>query len=160
MKNFEYAARDGNGIKRVGLFQANSEQEVLHTWGISGSPRFRSRSWGGTGKEKDKHRLRKRIKSEEMANFCWQLNTMLEGGIPITEAADTIAEDIDNEVLQKTLKWIVEKMKTGEAFSDSLAEFPKIFNPVFRAMILAGETGGSLPWCCSGWASISTTRTP
>jgi type IV pilus assembly protein PilC len=36
-------------------------------------------------------------------------------------------------------------MKTGETFSDALVDFPKIFNPLFRAMILAGETGGTLP---------------
>lgn len=88
---------------------------------------------------------KKRIKSADLAAFCWQLTTMLEGGISITIALDTIAEDIENLQLQHVLQQVSEKMKKGMPFSDSVSEFPKVFNQLFCAMILAGETGGTLP---------------
>jgi type IV pilus assembly protein PilC len=70
---------------------------------------------------------------------------MVEGGIPITTALDTITEDIENTQLQEILQHVSKKMQKGETFSDSLAEFPKVFNRLSCAMILAGETGGTLP---------------
>ena len=88
---------------------------------------------------------KKRVKSSDLAAFCWQMTTMLEGGIPITTALDTIGEDIENLQLQQILKQVSEKIKKGTTFSDSIAEFPKVFSQLFRAMILAGETGGTLP---------------
>jgi len=73
------------------------------------------------------------------------LTTMVEGGITITAALETIAEDVENVCLREILQHVVEKMQKGETFSDSLAEFPNVFNHLSCALILAGETGGNLP---------------
>lgn len=88
---------------------------------------------------------RRRVKSSELAALCWQLTTMVEGGIPITTTLDTISEDIENLYLQEILQQILEKMERGETLSDSMSEFPKVFNRLSCAMVLAGETGGTLP---------------
>ncbi len=88
---------------------------------------------------------RKRIKSADMAALCWQLNTMTEGGIPITTALQAISEDIENLHLQEVLQQILEKVQKGQTLSESISEFPKVFNQLACAMILAGETGGNLP---------------
>ena len=69
---------------------------------------------------------------------------MLEGGIPITTAIDTISEDTDNLQLQQVLQQISNKVKKGQPFSECAAEFPKIFNKLSCAILLAGETGGNL----------------
>jgi type IV pilus assembly protein PilC len=69
---------------------------------------------------------------------------MLEGGIPITTALDIIGEDTDNTQLQGILKQISEKVKKGQPVSECIAEYPKVFNRLSCAMILAGETGGNL----------------
>ncbi len=42
------------------------------------------------------------------------------------------------------LRHISEKVKKGRSFSDGVAEFPKIFNNLSCALILAGETGGNM----------------
>ena len=88
---------------------------------------------------------RRRIKSADMAALCWQLNTMTEGGIPITTALQAISEDIENLHLQEILQQILEKVQKGQTLSESISEFPKVFNQLACAMILAGETGGNLP---------------
>jgi len=69
---------------------------------------------------------------------------MLEGGIPITTALDTIGEDTDNLQFQRILNQLSEKVKRGQPFSESVAEYPKIFNHLSCALILAGETGGNI----------------
>ena len=149
MKNFEYACRDADGARRAGLCQADSEQDVLMWLRDQGLTPIEVNPAGSQkprkSKEKSAAGRRKRIKSEHLASFCWQLTTMIEGGVPIADAIDTIAQDIENPSLQRTLKQICDKMKSGETFADSVAEFPKVFNPLARAMIVAGEAGGSLP---------------
>ena len=96
------------------------------------------------GKKTKQVTIGQRIKSSELAALCWQLTTMVEGGIPIISAIDTISEDIDNTQLQKLLHQVSEEMQGGEPFSDSLARFPKAFNNLSIAMILAGESSGNL----------------
>jgi len=97
------------------------------------------------GAPKPRHKAhRKRIKSADLAALCWQLATMLEGGIPITTALDIIGDDTDNAQLQSILNQIAEKIKKGQPVSECIADYPKVFNRLCCAMVLAGETGGNL----------------
>jgi type IV pilus assembly protein PilC len=70
---------------------------------------------------------------------------MLESGVPVATALGTIAEDIENARLQQIIKEILEKVNKGEPFSSGVAEYPKVFNKLTNAMIMAGETSGNLP---------------
>jgi type IV pilus assembly protein PilC len=145
MKNFSYRARDLNGAERTGQKRAESVEGV-YAW-LNGhgliplevAPAFYS------AKLKGPAFVLKRPKHSDMASFCWQLSTMLEGGVTVTEAIETIAEDIDNAAFKYTILEVSERIKRGESFSDSAAEFSEVFNRLFCAMILAGETSGSLP---------------
>jgi type IV pilus assembly protein PilC len=143
MRVFRYIARDATGQRHEGVRVAGVHQEVL-TWlrqqeltPVAVAPAEQGKARGP--------RRRHRIKSAEMSAFCWQLTTMIEGGVPITSAIDTIAEDIDNSLLTRTLGHISERMQKGETFSASAGHHPKVFNQLFCAMILAGETAGTLP---------------
>jgi type IV pilus assembly protein PilC len=145
MKSYAYVARDLGGERREGLRQAISSNEIL-TWlrEQSFTPVFVNEISVTAGRTRRAPR-RRRVKSADLSAFCWQLTTMVEGGIPITTALDTIAEDIENLQLRQALQQILEKVQRGESFSDSVSKFPNIFNKLFCAMILAGETGGNLP---------------
>ena len=69
---------------------------------------------------------------------------MIEGGVPLIEAIDTIADDIDHVHFQQTLQSVSEKMKRGLPFADSVSGHPKVFDRLFCSMVLAGESGGVL----------------
>jgi type IV pilus assembly protein PilC len=144
MKSYKYVARDSKGTQKRGLTQAASSTDVLSHLQeqgytpisvdeISAGPSKRPRTSHG-----------KHIKSAELSALCWQLTNMIEGGIPITAALDMIAEDTDNSYLQQILGQISEKVKKGQSFSDGIAEFPKVFNRLAYALVLAGETGGNM----------------
>jgi len=144
MKSFVYIARDSAGGRRQGLKQGGSRHDVrawLHGQGLVPlEVKPADLPVAVEGK-----RAVRNPKAMEIASFCWQLATMIEGGVAITEAVDTIAEDIDNVYFSQVLAHISERIKRGESFSSSVAEFPRIFNKLFRAMILVGESGGALP---------------
>jgi type IV pilus assembly protein PilC len=89
-------------------------------------------------------RGKKRIKSALLSEFCWQVATMIEGGVPLTEAISTVAEDMDHPLFKDALETIADKMEKGQAFSECVAEYPKIFDRLFYSMIVAGESGGAM----------------
>jgi type II secretory pathway component PulF len=49
-----------------------------------------------------------------------------------------------NPRLKGVLKRIVERINQGDQFHETLKEFPKVFNDLYRAMVRAGEESGSL----------------
>ena len=146
MKRFIYIARDSSGGRKEGHMQAPSANDVVNWLREQDfTPISIKESTAKVAKQKKPKGRKKRIKSGELAALCWQLNTMTEGGIAITSALHAISEDIENLALQEILKQIVEKVERGQTLSDSIAEYPKVFNQLSCAMILAGETSGNLP---------------
>jgi type IV pilus assembly protein PilC len=144
MKSYRYIVRDSSGQRREGFKEAASSNDLLGRLREQG---FTPVSVNEIAVDTEKNRrttLRKRIKSADLAALCWQLTTMVEGGIAVPTALETISEDIENLQLRKILKQILEKMLKGETFSSSVSEYPKVFNRLACAMILAGETGGNL----------------
>jgi len=145
MKSYRYIARDESGVRKEGLKQANSSNDVLSWIRQQGlTPVSLSEMISSGAKKSQQSHLRKHIKSSELSALCWQLTTMVEGGIPITTALGIVAEDIENLQLQQILRQVLEKMEKGRSFSDSISEFPKVFNHLSVALIMAGETGGNL----------------
>jgi len=145
MKNYGYVARDLAGAQKKGVAQAANSNEVLNQLREQGLTPISVKEVTKKGTKKVRHKgRRKRIKSADLAALCWQLSTMLEGGIPITTALDIIGDDTDNAQLQSILKQICEKVKKGQPVSECIAEYPKVFNRLSCAMILAGETGGNI----------------
>ncbi len=146
MKNFKYVARDSSGARKEGSLQAPSANDVVNWLREKGFIPI-SITEGKVKKAKQKQRKgrKKRIKSAELAALCWQLNTMTEGGIAITSALQAISEDIENLRLQEILQEILEKVQKGQTLSDSISAYPKVFNQMSCALLLAGETSGNLP---------------
>jgi len=146
MKSYGYVARDSKGVQKKGLAQAGSSTEVLNQLREQGfTPISVKEVAQRTAKKTQQPRgRRKRIKSGDLAALCWQLATMLQGGIPITTALDIIGEDTDNLQLRMILQQLSEKVKKGQPFSESVAEFPKVFNRLSCAMVMAGETSGNI----------------
>jgi type IV pilus assembly protein PilC len=147
MNTFKYIARDTDGQRVEGTRQGDSPNEVLG-WlrehgltavGVDVLPA------GGDAAPRRVRGRKRRIKSSDLAAVCWQLTTMLEGGVPIATAVGTIADDIENLRLRDVLRQIQEKMEKGEPFSEGIAKFPRVFNNLCCAIAVAGETGGNLP---------------
>jgi len=158
MPSYKYVARDNSGVRRVGFLEAAYPQDVVSWLREKGfTPITVNEMTARIGETRPAPR-RRRIKTADLAAFCWQLCTMVEGGIPITSALDTIAEDIENLQLQQILQQVSEKVKKGQTFSEGIAEFPKVFNQLFCALVLAGETGGTLPMALQRLAEYLNNR--
>ncbi len=145
MKTFKYCACDTSGSRKDGLTQANSANDVIGWLRERGFTPVSVQEIVETVRQAPKKQRRRRIKSADVAALCWQLTTMVEGGIPITTAIETISSDIENLHLQEVLQRILDKMRGGENFSGGIKDFPNVFDQLSRAIVLAGETSGNLP---------------
>jgi type IV pilus assembly protein PilC len=144
MKTYRYVVRDSSGAQKKGLTQAASSTDVISHLRERGFTPISIDEITVSATKSRRVNHRKRIKSAELSALCWQLTTMVEGGIPITVALDTIAEDTENSNLQQILQHLSDKVKKGQSLSSSISEFPKVFNQLSCALIVAGETSGNL----------------
>jgi type IV pilus assembly protein PilC len=55
-----------------------------------------------------------------------------------------LEEQAENDKLKETLAAVREDIEAGLLLSDALGRHPKVFNPLYTAMVRAGETGGVL----------------
>ncbi len=143
MKSFTYVARDTRGARRDGMLAANSANEALEI--------LRQKQLTPVGIQEtvvrnpaERKATGGRVKSADLSAVCWQLSTMLEGGMSITTALDIVGEDADNLQLRQILEQARARVSEGRLLSDGFTGFPKIFGQLAIAIIAAGETSGDL----------------
>ena len=88
--------------------------------------------------------LVKRVKAAELTVMTRQLSTMVSSGMTLLRAFYVLEEQIENKILKETIGEVREDIEAGLSFSDALAQHPKIFSPLYVAMVRAGEAGGVL----------------
>ena len=79
-----------------------------------------------------------------LTRFAENLSTLIAGGLPITQALDTVADIIGNNSYKAVIHEAKEEVKRGEPISVVLSRSPDLFPPVFTQMVLVGERTGSL----------------
>lgn len=140
-----YVARDTAGSRREGVVQAHSSNDALATLSQRGlTPTSIEQTFAQKQRKNRKATGKSRIKSAEMAALCWQLSTMVNGGMAITSAIEIVAGDTGNLQLKSILHRILINVSEGRPLSDGLKEFPQVFSNLSVAIILAGESSGNL----------------
>ena len=84
----------------------------------------------------------KKVTTEDIAIFCKQLAVMLSAGVPVTRALATLSKQCANPRLGNILDEVSKSVEGGTPLSDAFAQYPKVFSPLFIAMVQSGETGG------------------
>jgi type IV pilus assembly protein PilC len=88
--------------------------------------------------------LIKRVKAAELTVMTRQLATMISSGMTLLRAFYVLEEQIENKLLRDTVAAVREDIESGISFSEALNKHPKVFNPLYVAMVRAGEAGGVL----------------
>ncbi len=85
-----------------------------------------------------------RVKVDEMAMFTKQFATMLEAGLPLMDALNTLYIQTKNRTLRKTIGKIAEDLEGGYTLADAMRKHKKVFPDLYVNMVEAGEKGGAL----------------
>jgi type IV pilus assembly protein PilC len=142
MVTYAYQARDASGKSVNGLVEAPDQQTAANIL-ISRNLMVVVLKPGSSRKNGIK-RQQGRVKSQELVVFTRQLATMMDAGLPLVQSLTALEEQTDSKSFKPILRHITEKVEQGDAFSQALAQHPKVFTKLFVSMVEAGETGGLL----------------
>lgn len=142
MTVYRFTGRTMQGVLEKGIIEASSKQlavKKLRDKGIN--PRQIEESKSILHKDLI---IGKAMKNEDFVIYCRQFATLIRAGISIVEATHILAEQTKSKGLKKALVSVEEDLRSGVAFSDTAAKFPKIFPVLFVNMMKAGEATGNL----------------
>ena len=84
------------------------------------------------------------INSDEIVSFTRQLATMLKAGLPLIQSLDVAAESSDKAHIKAFIMSLRNEVAAGHTFSDSLRNYPNIFDNLYCNLVSAGEISGTL----------------
>lgn len=144
MNRFNYKAKDKAGRLVKGEVEAaniNAAAKLVRSKGlfvITISPKMSSPlAFIGIGKKKDK------VTPSDISTFTRQLSTMINAGLPITEAL-LILRSQSKKTMQSIVAQLLADVEAGESFSSALSKHPQIFGKTYIALVKSGEVGGVL----------------
>jgi type IV pilus assembly protein PilC len=140
---FAYKAVDGSGIPMKGEIAGASEVAVrdeLKGRGLTVMDLKQKKN----ALQADLKLFGARIKPQELTVMTRQLSTMIASGMTLLRAFYVMEEQVENDKLRETITAVREDIESGQSFSEALSKHPKVFNPLYVAMIRAGEAGGVL----------------
>jgi len=76
--------------------------------------------------------------------FTRQLSSMLSSGLTLMQGLLILKDQINDPSLKGVLEGLVEDVEEGKMFSQGLQKYPKVFDPLYVALIKAGESSGFL----------------
>lgn len=85
-----------------------------------------------------------RVSSKNLVIFTRQLATMMNAGLPLTQALDTSVQQTSDKTLKSIISTVLNEVNGGAPLSDSIAKYPNVFNNVYIALVKSGETSGTL----------------
>ena len=85
-----------------------------------------------------------RVRAKDRVLFARQLSTLINAGLPLIQALESVNNQTTSKPLKTILTRIVSYIEGGQSFAGSLSEFPETFNKVFINLIAAGEASGTL----------------
>ncbi|TFW32310.1 type II secretion system F family protein [Massilia horti] len=80
-----------------------------------------------------------------LALFCQELMALLESGLALLEAMETLAEKEARPETRRVLEQVAARLREGHPLSFALAESSTVFPPLFTATVRASESSGALP---------------
>ena len=84
------------------------------------------------------------IKRSDLINFCFHLEQLTSAGVPLTEGLTDLRDSTENPRFKEVMSGVIESIQGGQNLSQSLAIYPDVFDPVFSALIRAGESTGRM----------------
>ncbi len=95
-------------------------------------------------KESAQIQIIKRVKLVEKVNFTKHLATMLNAGIPIDEAIETLVTQATNPYFKKVLQESLESIRNGQTLSEALGKHKNAFSHFYLSLIEVSEESGTL----------------
>ncbi len=88
--------------------------------------------------------LRGRVPAKDLMVLTRQMATLVDAGLPLLRGLRVLLKQTRNPALREALSGMGESVEGGSTFSESLGQYPRVFNNLYVNMVRAGEAGGVL----------------
>ncbi|OGX28662.1 MAG: hypothetical protein A3B78_00985 [Omnitrophica WOR_2 bacterium RIFCSPHIGHO2_02_FULL_67_20] len=153
MPRFTYRAKDQSFNVVEGAIEADSEAAALSRLGGEGVFPI-SINEVGLRASSPRGALSRRLSPRLLAYTTRQLADLLGGGLPLLNALTLLAKQTEQPGLRRVIESLAGAVRDGRALSEALRDHPRVFPPLYRSMILAGEVGGGLEAALSRLAEL------
>ncbi len=145
MAAFEYVALNPKGREKKGVLEADTPRQIRQQLREKGFTPLEVSHIGDTTKASNKSGVRgSSMKVADLALITRQLATLVKASLPIEEALKAVAEQTERPKVKSIILGVRSKVMEGHTLADGMAEFPKVFNELYRSMVAAGERAGHL----------------
>jgi general secretion pathway protein F len=144
MSAFEYLAIDDKGNNKKGLIEADTARQArAQLRGMSLMPVEISEVSGASSEGKTKQKNDK-LNVATVALITRQLATLIGAGQTIESAYNAVSRQTSKDIAKRVLLSVRAKVLEGYALSEALRDYPRIFDSMYCASVLAGEQSGLL----------------
>jgi general secretion pathway protein F len=139
MKNFTYNAISANGKKQKGSISAPSIQIAKQNLKAQGFIVLKI-------EDQRAHffSIKTKPKTQDICLFTRQMATLLNSGIPLSDALAGIAAEYSEPAMKELILGIHQKVLEGYSLAQALKQYPDIFSNLYCSTIYAGEQSGQL----------------
>ncbi|SAL59210.1 general secretion pathway protein F [Caballeronia terrestris] len=146
MPAFRFEAIDQAGKTQKGVLDADSARAArgqLRTQGLT--PLVVEPAGSRTrGERQQRLSLGRRLSQREQAILTRQLASLLIAGLPLGETLAVLTEQSERDYIRELMAAIRAEVLGGHSFANALAQHPKDFPEIYRALVAAGEHTGKL----------------
>ncbi len=154
MATFSYIIKDAKGARLEGRVKAATLDEAIEKLSKEGGTiiSVKSASEGAfSGKLSlfDKlmltfYKWKTGVSLKVLVFFTRQLSTMFSAGLTIEKALSDLEKEEKNKKFKRVLRKLTDDIKKGFSLSEALEQHPGVFNPLYVALMKAGEVSGTL----------------
>jgi general secretion pathway protein F len=146
MPAFAYEALDAKGRRKEGMIEADSPRQARQFLREQGLTPVELTEAVERVTQQTQHRrwFQPRISTGELALFTRQLATLVAAALPIEEALKAVAQQTEKARLSTLIAAVRTKVLEGHSLAEGMSNFPSVFDPLYRAMVAAGEKSGHL----------------
>ncbi len=153
MPLFEYIALDSEGVEVKDEIEALSEKEAISRIRNLGyfPTKVKSKTVGKKAaakqiakKTKARRGAHAGVKTKYITEFCRQLSTLQDAGLPILRSLRILEEQQKLKHFQRIIGYVADEIEGGSTLSEAFGKFPRAFDKLMVNMVAAGETGGVL----------------
>ncbi len=150
MPAYQFEALDAQGNSRKGVIEADtvkSARAMLRSQALV--PMAVDAVMGqGAGDQKDWKQINlwggRVFSSTLLAVWTRQIAGLLSAGLPLERALTALAEEAEDDKQRNVVAALRAEVNAGSSFAKALAQHPREFNEIYRAVVSAGEASGHL----------------
>ena len=154
MPTFAYIVKDAKGARLEGMIKADTLDMAVDKLAKEGSTIISVKAAAeGAFKGKmslfDKlmltiYKIRTGVSLKTLVFFTRQLSTMFSAGLTIEKAITDLEKEEKNKRFSKVLRKLSDDIRKGFSLSEAMEQHPGVFNPLYVALVKAGEVSGTL----------------